>query len=136
MMRVLIKLLLSICVLLLGGYALSCHNTTGYYPKKVFDKSPHIHYTCSRYEEAQVSKTPPPKTKKGREKIKAIEIEEEDEDPTLFRKYSETGNTLIAFINTHIPTSVYPSFEGALPFCEHFSYFSSYKFIIHLVIRI
>jgi len=136
MMRVVIKFLLSCCVLLLGGYALTCHNVIGYTPKKVFDRSPHIHYSCLRYDNAEITTAPSPKTKKGREKIKAIEIEEEDEESALFRKYLETGNTLIAFLNAQAPTSVYQYFEGTLPFCEHFSYFSCYKFIIHLVIRI
>ena len=135
-MRVLIKLFLSLCVLLLGGYALTCHNVIGYSPKKVFDRSPHIRYTCFEHDKAQISKAPSPKTKKGREKTKAIEIEEDDEESALFRKYLETGNTFIAFLNTRGLTSVYQYFEGPLPFCEHFSYFSSYKFIIHLVIRI
>lgn len=135
-MRVLIKILLSLCVLLLGGYALTCHNVIGYSPKKVFDRSPQIHYVCFQYDKAQISKSPAPKTKKGREKIKAIEIEEEDEESALFRKYLETGSPLIAFLNGFDPSSVYQYFKGSLPFCEHFSYISSFKFIIHLVIRI
>lgn len=135
-MRVLIKLLLSLCVLLLGGYALICHNVIGYSPKKVFDRSPHLHYVCFQYDNARISKLPAPKTKKGTEKIKAIEIEEEDEESALFRKYVLNGTPLIGYLTTFDPSPVYQYFKGSLPFCEHFSYISSYKFIIHLVIRI
>jgi hypothetical protein len=122
-------------MLLLGGYALTCHNVIGYSPKKAVDRPPKLNYS-SRYDNAEITKAPAPKTRKGREKIKAIEIEEETEESGLCKKYLETGNTLIAFLNTQELSPVYQYFKGSLPFCEHFSYFSSYKFIIHLVIRI
>jgi hypothetical protein len=135
MMRLLTRFLLSLCFLWLGGYVLTCHSGIGYPLKQVIERPIHNNYTSLEYRKAQIIKTPSRSTDKGAEKTKAIEIEEDEDESVLFKKYLETGNFQTAFLNTQGPENFLLCLNP-LPSCEHFSYSSSDKFIIHRVIRI
>ncbi|MBO9154731.1 hypothetical protein ACFOTA_21135 [Chitinophaga sp. GCM10012297] len=71
---------------------------------------------------------------KGDHKAKAVEIEEEENELSLFSKHLESYHFWRSFFDDQSDASGDP--DDPLPFCEHFSFYSSYKFIIHLVIRI
>jgi len=117
-MKLFIRYLLAFCFLLLGGYVLTCHNRI-----------------CSavRNDRGQIRKTTSSSHKIGHS-IKATENEDDDESSSS-RKYARTTCYSITFFR-QTPGSVYHDPENRLPFCEHFSYSSSDKFIVHRVIRI
>lgn len=135
-MRLLTNFLLSICLLFLGGYALTCHSGTGYPLKQIIERPVSDNYVSLQKSKAEIIKTPSRSTDKGTEKTKAIEIEEDDDDSALFKKYLETGNCRLAFLNTQAPENTALCVINPLPSCEHLSYIAPDKFIIHRVIRI
>lgn len=71
---------------------------------------------------------------KGEHKPKAVEIEEEEDELSLFSKHLESYHFWLSFFDSLPAVSGNP--DDPLPFCEHFSFYSSYKFIIHLAIRV
>ena len=82
---------------------------------------------------ALVTRTPPPATRKGYDRIKAVEIEE-DED--LDHKHQETGSNYLPCFYTTSPVYT-PHYNSVrLPLCEHTSYLSSSRYLFLCVIRV
>ncbi len=67
--------------------------------------------------------------------MKAVEVEDDDESEP-YRKLLDSNNYSNTFLYEQAPVYILSSLENRLPFCEHFSYVSNYKFIIHRVIRV
>jgi hypothetical protein len=134
MMRLLIRWLLLLCFLSSGGYAHTHQHRIGYLPEKITERSVQAGFSGLQNDNATLSQAPSPnKENKVNEGIRTTEMEDDDEsDPS--KKHAATSNCSITFYaqasgdNSHY-------FKNRLPFCEHFSW-SSYKFILHGVIRI
>ncbi|BAV05969.1 hypothetical protein FLA_1984 [Filimonas lacunae] len=69
------------------------------------------------------------------DKEDATEVEDDDESIS-FRKYSEISNFTVSFIFTQVPGNFVCIHNNRLPFCKHFSYSSSSKYIVHRSIRV
>lgn len=134
MMRFLVGLFLSLYFFLLGGYAHSYRHIIGFFPGKNCEASLQDKPAVQNGE-ALIFKAAVPSTEKRSEKIKAVEIEDDDESVPL-KKYADTGNCNITFLNALAPSYICYYLKDRLPFCEHFSYCSSDKFIINRVIRV
>lgn len=124
-------------MLLLGGYSHTFLQFSRYSPGKHFehlatddmDVSPD---TC---DEARIETTGQPDARRASEKVKAIEVRDEEET-SVFRKRFEFGKSIITMFftlanrfNACCPTS-------PLPLCSHFSYAAADKFIVQCVFRI
>jgi len=68
-----------------------------------------------------------------KEKIKATEVEDEEESLSS-RKHLEISNYY--HFDPLEPAAYYSYLKNPLPFCNHFSYLFSDKFIVHRVIRV
>lgn len=66
------------------------------------------------------------------EKIKATEVEEEESFSA--RKHLQISQYFC--LSSQDPTSDYSYLKNPLPLCNHFSYSSSDKFIVHCIIRV
>ncbi|KAA2241318.1 hypothetical protein F0L74_15550 [Chitinophaga agrisoli] len=96
----------------------------------------HSNYACAHERrKTRIGKTVPSNAGKLSNKPKATEVEEDDETAP-FRRYLECGSYCIGFYFAQEIGSSYSHVETHLPSCEHFSYYSSDKFIVHRVIRI
>jgi hypothetical protein len=62
--------------------------------------------------------------------------EEEDDDDDEWKKHSGLINSDITSFYTPVWGYISHRLSGRLPFCEHLSYTSASKFIIHCVFRI
>ncbi len=132
-MRWVFKFFLSLCVLLLGSHALTSHGYLNYTVKKGYDSPTPATYSYAHNRKARIGKTVPSNAGKISNRIKATEVEEEEE-ALSFKRHSETVNFCITFFDMEV--SAGNKEQPQLPFCEHFSYASSDKFIVHRVIRI
>lgn len=128
--------MLSVYILLIGGYSHTCCQPASFSPGKYF-----LNLTANEFpddthcEEDQFTSPQPPDAREASEKVKAVEIQE-DEDAQSFRKQHLYCKFLITSIFTHLTwhTAIYP--EPALPLCRHFSHASPDKYIVQRVIRI
>lgn len=133
-MRLLITFIISLYFLLWGGDAYKNQDRIAYAWKSIFNKAVQTCYSGEQADEIKVSKAPASNTgDKPNDAIVATEIEEDNGEP---RKPSGTSNCHITFLCARIPMGYYRYLKNHLPLCEHFSWSSSYKFIIHRVIRI
>lgn len=135
MTRFLIKVFLSLCFLLLKGYSHLYANT---------DQNS-IYKSLQQLSENRVQVSPPdadnsqlrisnaPSSGAKKEKIRATEVKDEEESVSG-RKHLQISHYY--FLYPQSPASYYSYHKNPLPFCNHFSYYSSYKFIVHRVIRI
>jgi hypothetical protein len=134
MTRLLINFFLSLCFFLLKGHGHLYADTDQDYlyrslqqhsestvQIKVFDISNH-HPLISNA----------PASGKKKEKIKATEVEEEES--VSARKHLQISHYFC--LSSQQPTSKHSYLKNPLPFCNHFSYSSSDKFIVHRVIRV
>ena len=134
-MRWLFRLLLSLCFILVGGYAILHSHHSSYALNASFKNSFHPGIAFKQNDDPSFESIASPNAKKKYERIKAVEIEEDDESEP-FRKPLESNNYSTTFLYEQAPIYILSSLENRLPFCEHFSYVSNYKFIIHRVIRV
>jgi hypothetical protein len=118
-----------------GGYAYTHQFHVGYSSNNIFEAATQSYIVSLQNDKAVISKDHSSNTKKLNDKIKAVEIEDDD-DPVSFKKYSEVNNFCIDFFYVQKPAYVYRYNNSRLPFCEHFSRSSCDKFIINRVIRI
>ncbi|HVI47335.1 MAG TPA: hypothetical protein VM802_20825 [Chitinophaga sp.] len=96
----------------------------------------HAEFSAAQSSHAFVGKAPSSNKRKAGEKIKATEIEE-DEDPVSFRKLLETGMNLITLFYAPERGCCNTDFHNIdLPYSTHFSYADVDMFIVHRVIRI
>jgi len=139
MMRVLIKFFLSLCFFLIRGDDYLTANTIQhctYSAPEAYLKYPvPDHLSVIRKSLAQANPTTSPGARKEIYKFKATEVEDDDEIPAS-KKQLKISNNCISFFSTCEPASFHTCFKRPLPFCKHFSYSSSNKFIVHRVIRI
>lgn len=138
MMRVLIKFFLSLCFFLIRGdsnlYADTIQHCTYNAPKAYLKYL--VPYSLSDVPVSQVvNHTTTPGARKEIYKSKATEVQDDDEIPAS-KKQLKISNSCTNFFSTCEPASFYPYFKRPLPFCKHFSYSSSNKFIVYRVIRI
>ncbi|WP_341838098.1 hypothetical protein WJU16_09590 [Chitinophaga pollutisoli] len=136
MTRLLIGLMLSVYILLLGGYSHTCHQSASFSPGKYF-----LNLTANEFpdnthcDEDQFRNPTPPDAREAYEKVKGLEAQE-DEDTQSFRKQHLLFRLILTsfFADANRLTAVHP--EEPLPFCPHFSYASPAQFIVQRVIRI
>jgi hypothetical protein len=137
MMRVVTTFLLSLSFLLVRGhhhlYAHVYHQNTSYSPAKLSEQSKHLYAASGKYNTPTVGQSIPVDDQNGT--IDATEMEDE-EDSFSSRKYVEITNYFLSFFYAQASGSLQPSSRQRLPFCEHLSYQSSFKYIIQRVIRI
>ena len=138
-MRLVITFFLSLVFLLLGG--------TNHLHARTND-----HRTCyalpqrsvkSELARMHVVKYSPPIIRKStfsgaaHQKIKATEVKEEDESESeSSRKLVAISNYFISLLYDQVFGHFHRYLKDSIPFCKHFSYTSSYKYIIQRVIRI
>ncbi len=141
MIRRLIRLFLFLCFLLLRGdlhlYAHAYYNTNSYTTANIPETSLHASYCPIQDLELHISVVPSSDAENVSDKIKATEIEDEDESESFHcRKLLEVTNDCTASYYAQASGYVQRYLQNRLPFCRHFSYSSSYKFIVHRAIRI
>lgn len=136
-MRLLVKFFLSCCLLLLKGYGQLYADTEqeAIYNSlcTLSESSVHINVTDVHTTQAIIKSANPSGAKKVRFKLKATEVDDDD-DVSPGRKH----HLLSDYCNCYPqqPASFCTYYKHPLPFCRHFSYASSEKFIVHRVIRI
>lgn len=135
MTRLLINFFLSLCFFLLKGHGhLYADTDQGYVYRSMLQHSEstvHIRIPDVRSDHAMISNTPASGPRK--EKTKATEVEDEEESLSG-RKHLEISNYY--HFDPLEPASYCNYLKNPLPFCNHFSYLSSEKFIVHRVIRV
>jgi hypothetical protein len=135
MMKLLINFFLPFCFLLLGNYAYTGQHRAGIKLNNIFEKPAPASCSTPQQERVIGCSIPSPSAGKVHDKIKATEIEEDDE-LEFFRKYSGTSNGCITLFCTQALGSIHHFIKDRLPICKHLSYISSYKFLFHCVMRI
>lgn len=137
-MRVLIRFLLSLCFLLLRGYfplyAHAYHARACCSSKKILEQSAQAGFVAVQNKDL-IRKATSSNTGKVIDRIKAEEVEDEDESFSL-RKHADISSYFIGFFYAHVLGYFLCCKQKRLPFCEHFSYTASNKCILNCVIRI
>lgn len=135
-MSFLIRFILSLCFLFWGGYAHAIQGHLGYSRKRIAQSSVHASYSRQQGGEVTVSKAGSSDTgNKTNDIIIAVEMEEDDGSASS-KKQGGAGHYPVSYLYAPEPEGDYCCLSNRLPFCEHFSRTSSYKFILHRVIRI
>ena len=132
-MKVLLRFVLSLCILLLAGNAHTTHPRIGYFPGNIFELSPSGNFS-TEHNDRLLSNNTPANRKSPHQKIKAVEVDDDDDDLRASKK--NLGTVCISFLYTETSDYIHMYRKSSLPTCEHFSLTSSSKFIIHRVIRI
>ncbi len=135
-MRVLIRFIISLCFLLWGSYS-HAHQQRLYDLHQQHIERPVQASSCGEHDgRVRISKNYPSDNSSTGDFPEAKEIEEEDEESESFKKRSSGGHGSISFLDGLTAGNCLPYLNAPLPLCEHFSYHSSNKFILHRVIRI
>jgi hypothetical protein len=132
-MKLLLRFVLLLCILLLAGNAHTTHLRIGYFPGNTFELSVPCNFS-SVHNDRLLSSNAPLSGKNSRDKLKAAEVDDDDDDVRAAKK--NIGFISIPFLYTQVSDYIHTFRKCSLPFCEHFSLISPYKFIIHRVIRI
>jgi hypothetical protein len=134
MTRLLVNFFLSLCFFLLKGhshlYADTDQENLYTSLRQHSESTVQIKVFDLRSHQPLISNAPSSGAKK--EKIKATEVEEEESFSA--RKHLQISHYFC--LSSQEPTSDYSYLKNPLPFCNHFSYSSSDKFIVHRVIRV
>ncbi|PSL32223.1 hypothetical protein [Chitinophaga ginsengisoli] len=135
MTRLLINFFLSLCFFLFKGHShLYASVDQNYVYRSMLQHSEntvHIRIADVRSDQAMINNKPASGAKK--EKIKATEVEDEEESLSG-RKHLEISHYY--HFDPLEPAVYYNYLKNPLPFCNHFSYLFSDKFIVHRVIRV
>lgn len=131
-MKGLLKFVLLLCILLLAGNAHTTHPRIGFFPGNTFELSVPGNYS-KEHNDRILSSNAPINKKDSQDKLKATE---DDDDDDLRASKKNLGTVCISFLYTEGSDDSHKFRKSSLPFCEHFSLTSSFKFIIHRVIRI
>lgn len=135
MTRLLINFFLSLCFFLLRGHGhLYAGTDQDYVYRSMLQHSENTVHICIahvRSDHAVINSKPPSGAKK--EKMKATEVEDEEESLSG-RKHLQLSNYY--HLDPLEPAVYFNYLKHPLPFCIHFSYSSSDKFIMHRVIRV
>lgn len=142
MAKLLVRFLLSVSIILLGGYShLFAHrhptsagaSTTikaDYHSGRVCNNMYHSHEWC-------IVKTAVPAAEKGREEVKATEIDEESEvSSSACKRQVEITQYCIAFFYAQLQGYIHSHHARRLPDCQHLSYAVPGKCVLHNVFRI
>ncbi|WP_212004816.1 hypothetical protein [Chitinophaga sp. HK235] len=135
MMRIIIGCILSLCFILLKGYAHTHGASRDYSFKQNFGKSVQKEFEGMQGHKDHLSKVPSSGKRKISDRIKETEIEEESESG--FKKLLETGTCHISSFYALEPGCIFPSQNTTHPpFFALFSYAATDKVIVNRVIRI
>ena len=132
-MKGVLKFFLLLCILLLAGNAHTTHHRIGFFPGNTFELSVPVNYSTEHHDRL-LSSNAPINRKGSRDKLKATEVDDDDDDLRASKK--NLGSICISFLYAEASDCLHLFRKSSLPFCEHFSLTSSFKFIIHRVIRI
>jgi hypothetical protein len=136
MLKLFVKFILLLGLVLVGSYALTWQYQVCYASENVFGQSAPADHTSLEHPNVPIFRAASSSTGKLHDKVKAVEIEDDDESMP-FRKYTETVQYGITFFYTQVPGyDTHQHYNNRLPFCDHFSRSSSHKFIVNRVIRI
>jgi hypothetical protein len=138
MLKLVIRFLLTSCFLLLGWYAHTSQAPIGL-PQSSVDTPAQDSYTVFQYDRSFFIAAPAPGTDPVSDPFEGREDEEDDDDDDdevkSSKKHSGSGSGGMPSFYQQASAWVY-SISCRLPFCEHLSYTSAFKFIMHCVIRI
>lgn len=140
MKRFFIRLILSLCFLLVKGndhlHASMQQNMPGFNSVETLSDIPSFLQTTSyKQHHAKASFKAAHPVKKKENESKSEELEDEEE-LTSSKKHFEFCNFCVALVYTLTPGFTALNQFDRLPFCEHFSYSSSFKYLLHCVFRI
>jgi len=136
MMKLVVKMLLLCGFLFLGWYAHTSQAPGGYAANTV-DRSALAEYPVVQNNKAFFTAAPLRGVKKVADPLKATkEEDDDDDDDDYFKKHPGTGCGGIPSFYSIIIGRFSNYHTGRLPVCEHFSYVSTSRFIMHCVIRI
>jgi hypothetical protein len=131
-MKGLLKFFLLLCILMLAGNAHTTHPRIGFFQGNIFEPSVPGNYS-KEHNDRLLSSNAPINRKSHHDKLKATEV---DDDDDLRASKKNLGTICISFLYTEASDCITMFRKSSLPFCEHFSLTSLFKFIIHRVIRI
>ncbi|WP_133055245.1 hypothetical protein [Niastella koreensis] len=131
-MKGLLKFVLLLCILLLAGNAHTTHPRIGFFPGNTFEPTVPGNFS-KEHNDRLLSSNAPINRKRSHDKLKATEV---DDDDDLRPSRRNAGSICISFLYTEASDYITLFRKSSLPFCEHFSLTSSFKFIILRVIRI
>lgn len=131
-MKLLTRILLLLCILLLAGHAHTSQIRIAYLPGSLLERSVSANYSTVHYDRV-LSNAPASHRKNAFEKIRATEVNDDDQLKVSKKNFT---TYCISFLYTAPADHLCGCYNSSLPFCEHFSLTSTYKFIIHRVIRI
>jgi hypothetical protein len=138
MLKLVIRFLLTSCFLLLGWYARTSQAPIGS-PENTIDRSTQDSYTIVEYDQTFFIAAPAPCTDPVNDPFEDREEEEDDDDDDddvkSSKKHSGAGSGGMPSYYQQA-SGWFSSISCRLPFCEHLSYTSAFKFIMHCVIRI
>lgn len=139
MKRFFIRLILSLCFLLVRGndhlHASLQQYTPGFYPIETlsdftsFTQTSHTKITRDTFKQAHP-------VKKKESENKNEELEDEEDLTSSSKKYLELSHFAVALFYTFTPGFTSLNQHNRLPVCEHLSYSSSFKYLLHCVFRI
>ncbi|WP_214225974.1 hypothetical protein [Pedobacter sp. B4-66] len=134
-MKTVILFLLSLCFLLLGrsdhAYA-GAHQNTASYSSALNTEKPQLTKFINTAQDLPVIKS----NCFSEQREDFISVENEDEDFVSARKSALPVKYIITLAYASILNSSSNYVKNRLPFCKHFSYTSSYKYILQRVLKI
>lgn len=139
-MKLLIRFLLSFCCLLLGVHAHTTQESRNGFPKHFYTLSAED-VDNLQANEAYVSQRRSSGERRVNDESAEKEEESDDDDDDddnevkSFKRHSGSGSSYISSYST-VETENAVYLLSNFPSCEHLSYLSSSKFIIHCVFRI
>ncbi|MFT3827084.1 MAG: hypothetical protein QM731_24375 [Chitinophagaceae bacterium] len=134
-MQLFTRFLLLLCLVMCGAYAHTNHAAILYTTPHIQGIFAHTHLCAEPTDKASICNGNSSSTKKDYERTKAVEIEDDD-DTESFKHYSTATHHYLTFFYSQAYAQIFHSFNNRLPFCEHFSYSSTSRFIMNRVIRI
>jgi hypothetical protein len=134
MMKLVVRFLLSCFFLFLVGYAYTSTDRIGHFRKNTVLQSASSRDAAVQTGQHFLIPATPSKTRNVYVRLKATQ--EEDDDDDEWKNHSGACNRDIASFYTPAWGYLSHSRSRRLPFCEHLSYTSAAKFIIHCVFRI
>lgn len=138
-MKLFSRIFLSFCIILLGLFiqqnAGGIHIFSSFLSKNASEKITPVYFNSLPNKQVVISKKASSGTNKVKDKITATESEDEDES-VFVKKFLIISKYLIAAFYTLLFACICRLLKKPLPFCPHFSFFSSYRYLLLQVIRI
>lgn len=131
------QFLLFLCILLLSSscqlYARQYQDFTYYAPIKILQSSEQSIFAAVENSQCLSVKS----TLSGKDshhKSDLTEIEEKDKESFSYKKSLANSDYFTSIFYAHLLSCFFSTSKATLPFCKHFSYFSSYR--RHLIFQI